>query len=88
MYYSEIFRPYRSHVIVGACGYRPGIYGSIGIENSNSTGAAYIFDLLADGNYSLNSTLKSVTGQDGYFGYSVGIHEHNAIVGAYGYGKN
>lgn len=53
----------------------------------NSTGAAYIYTVSPDdGSVVLNTTLSSPVGTNGFFGYSVGINQYDAIVGAFGYG--
>ena len=57
------------------------------IEWDNSTGEAYIYEVSPDGGRCvLNTTLYSPVGTNGFFGYSVGIHQYDAIVGAFGYG--
>ena len=56
------------------------------IVETNSSGNSSSFISTTSEEWLLNTTLVSVAGTDGRFGYSVGIHQFYAIVGAYGYG--
>lgn len=79
---------YNTTIVVGAPGYRPGLFEKIGNQTDNNDGKVHLFNYNSVSNtWAVNQTLDSPAGYNSYFGVAVKLSYYRLVVGADGYRK-